>query len=969
MSDTAIDVSWGAATDNVGVTAYRVERCQGAGCASFAQVATTSSPAYSDSGLTGDTTYRYRVRAEDAAGNLGPYAAVGEATTPAPPDTEPPTAPGPVTATAVNQAAIDVNWTAATDNVGVTGYRVERCQGAGCADFLQVAAPAGTSYQDTGLTAGTTYRYRVRAEDAAGNPGAYSTVGGADTPGVSGLVAAYSFDAGSGTTLADDSGNGNVGQILGATWTAAGKYGQALSFNGNGNYVDLGDPAGLRLTGSMTWSAWVYATGTPADDGQIIAKSGSGGGNLGWQFKTSPDTGPHTFGVAVSSNGATNTQRYSTTVRALNTWYYVAGVYDAAARTLHIYVNGVLDDGTLSGSVPAAQYDPAENVAIGRRNGGFYFQGTIDEVRLYDRALTAAEVQADMNTPLGTAVPDTQPPTAPGGLTATAASGTQVDLSWGAAADTVGVTGYRVERCAGAGCTTFVEVAAPSGTSYSDTGVLPATTYRYRVRAADGAGNLGPYSSIAAASTPSGADTQAPSAPGAVAAAAVSSSAIEVSWGPATDNVGVTGYRIERCAGAGCTTFVEVAAPSGTSYGDTGLAGATPYRYRVRAADAAGNLGPYASVATAATLDGEAPSAPGTLVATAANGSQVELIWGAATDDAGVTAYRVERCEGAGCAAFVQVATPSAPGYTDTELASGTPYRYRVRAADAAGNLGPYSNVADVTTPATPPGLVAAYAFDAGSGTTAEDVSGHGNTGTIVGATWTSAGRYGDALSFNGRTSYVNLGNPAGLRLTGSMTWSAWVYATGTPADDGQIVTKSGEGSGAAGWQFKTSPDTGPHTFGVAVSSNGATHTQRYSATIRALRTWYYVAGVYDAAARTLHIYVNGALDDGVLNGTVPASQYDPAQNVTIGRRSGGFYFQGVIDEVRVYDRALTAAEIQLDMNTPLAALAAGAPAGSTSLPPSADSASTPAAATRPTAEAMPALPPALPPRARHPSR
>ena len=50
----------------------------------------------------------------------------------------------------------------------------------------------------------------------------------------------------------------------------------------------------------------------------------------------------------------------------------------------------------------------------------------------------------------------------------------------------------------------------------------------------------------------------------------------------------------------------------------------------------------------------------------------------------------------------------------------------------------------------------------------------------------------------------------------------------------------------------------------------------------------------------------------------MPASQYDPAENVTIGRRSGGFYFQGVIDEVRVYGRALTAAEIQADMTTPL---------------------------------------------------
>ena len=89
----------------------------------------------------------------------------------------------------------------------------------------------------------------------------------------------------------------------------------------------------------------------------------------GWQLKTSPDTGPHTFGVRLA--GATNTlaQRYSTTVRSLNVWHHVAGVYNASAQTLDIYVNGVLDNGTLSGTVPASQINSAVNVNIGRRSG------------------------------------------------------------------------------------------------------------------------------------------------------------------------------------------------------------------------------------------------------------------------------------------------------------------------------------------------------------------------------------------------------------------------------------------------------------------------------------------------------------------------------------------------------------------------------------------------------------------------
>jgi hypothetical protein len=145
----------------------------------------------------------------------------------------------------------------------------------------------------------------------------------------------------------------------------------------------------------MTIEAWVRAAANPPDDGQIVAKSDG----TGWQFKTSPDTGVHTFGLGVSDSGGL-TQRYSTTARSLSTWYHVAGVYDATAGTLSTYVNGVLDNGILNGAIPAAQFNQAVNVNIGRRTGGFYFNGLIDEVRIYNRALSSAEIQTDMNTPL-----------------------------------------------------------------------------------------------------------------------------------------------------------------------------------------------------------------------------------------------------------------------------------------------------------------------------------------------------------------------------------------------------------------------------------------------------------------------------------------------------------------------------------------------------------------------------------------
>jgi len=98
-------------------------------------------------------------------------------------------------------------------------------------------------------------------------------------------------------------------------------------------------------------------------------------------------------------------------------------------------------------------------------------------------------------------VPDTQPPTAPGSLAAIAASGSQVNLMWMAATDDVGVTGYLVERCQGAGCTAFAQIASVSATAFNDTGLSANTSYSYRVRATDAAGNLGPYSNVASATT------------------------------------------------------------------------------------------------------------------------------------------------------------------------------------------------------------------------------------------------------------------------------------------------------------------------------------------------------------------------------------------------------------------------------------------------------------------------------------
>ena len=102
---------------------------------------------------------------------------------------------------------------------------------------------------------------------------------------------------------------------------------------------------------------------------------------------------------------------------------------------------------------------------------------------------------------LGAGVPDTTSPTVPTNLQASVASETQINLSWSASTDNVAVTGYKLERCQGSSCTNFVQVATPTTTSFNDTILVANTTYRYRVRATDAAGNLSNYSSVANAIT------------------------------------------------------------------------------------------------------------------------------------------------------------------------------------------------------------------------------------------------------------------------------------------------------------------------------------------------------------------------------------------------------------------------------------------------------------------------------------
>ena len=466
----------------------------------------------------------------------------------------------------------------------------------------------------------------------------------------------------------------------------------------------------------------------------------------------------------------------------------------------------------------------------------------------------------------------------------------------------MGVTGYLVER-ENPGSSSFVQIGTTTGTTYSDTGLTANSTYSYRVRATDAAGNLSAFSNVASATTPAP-DTQPPTAPGNLTATAASGSQINLSWTASTDNVGVTGYLVER-KNPGSSSFVQIGTTTGTTYSDTGLTANSTYSYRVRATDAAGNLSPFSNVAGATTqgADTQPPTAPTNLTATASAG-QINLSWTASTDNVGVTGYLVER-ENPGSSSFVQIGTTTGTTYSDTGLTANSTYSYRVRATDAAGNLSPYSNVAGATTPATTPGLVAAYSFSEGTGTTVADASGNGNTGTIANATWTTSGKYGNGLVFNGTSARVTIPDSTSLHLTTGMTLEAWVNPSTVTSAWRDVIYKGND-------NYFLEGTSDPNTVPAGGGTLGSTAVETYGTVALAANTSAHLAETYDGA--TLRLYVNGTQVSSLAHTGNIATSTNPLQ---IGGDSiYGQYFKGTIDEVRVYNAALTASQVQLDMNS-----------------------------------------------------
>ncbi len=202
-TQTTIDLTWIAATDNVGVIGYDVYQGN-------TMITTVTNTMHQVTGLTAGTAYTFKVLAKDAAGNESRFSNVVTASTlpEDTTDTEAPTEPTELMASNETQTTIDLSWIAATDNVGVTGYDVYQGD-------VKIASVNDVRYQATGLTAGTEYMFKVLAKDAAGNESRFSNVVTAST------LPEDTMDTEAPSTPTELTASNIMQTTLSLTWTAS----------------------------------------------------------------------------------------------------------------------------------------------------------------------------------------------------------------------------------------------------------------------------------------------------------------------------------------------------------------------------------------------------------------------------------------------------------------------------------------------------------------------------------------------------------------------------------------------------------------------------------------------------------------------------------------------------------------------------------------------------------------------------
>jgi chitodextrinase len=510
----------------------------------------------------------------------------------------------------------------------------------------------------------------------------------------SGLVAAYPLNENAGPTAFDASPEDNDGALNGASWTSAGRFGGAVTFDGANDWITVFDDPSLDLTNSLTLEAWVKPRELGSVWRTVIMKEQPAGLSYGLYGETSSGR------PSGSVNVGTELDTRAPSPLQLNSWTHLAGTYDGA--TLRLYLNAKqVSTRSISGNLITS--GSALRVG-GNAVWSEWFDGTIDEVRVYRRVLSSREIAKDMTSPIKVAA-DAAPPSAPTLFAATGSTPTSVSVAWSPATDDTGVAGYGLYRIGG--------LVSTTGTaSYTFGGLACGTTYTFAVDAFDAVGNRSAQASLFAATSACPLpDTQAPTPPAALLPTSSTQSSVSVSWTPSTDNVGVTGYELFR-------NGTSVGTTTGTSYTVAGLLCGTSYTLGVEAFDAAGNSSPKSSLtaSTNACPDTTPPSTPTGLASTGATQTSISVSWNASTDNVAVTGYGLYRNGTSTGSTAAGTRT-----YTFGSLSCGTSYTLEADAYDAGGNRSGKASLTASTSacpPPPPPGsanvFVAANGSDAG---------------------------------------------------------------------------------------------------------------------------------------------------------------------------------------------------------------------------------------------------------------
>jgi chitodextrinase len=521
VSATQINLSWTAATDNVGVTGYNVRR-NGVLVATLGAVTT-----FQNNSLAASTTYSYTVQAFDAAGNVSGQSTAASATTQTVPDTTAPSTPTGLSATAVSTSQINLSWTAATDNVGVTGYNVYR------GGVLIATLGTVTTFQNTALAASTTFSYTVRALDAAGNLSAPSSPASATTQAAPDTTAPSIPSGLTATTVSATQIN--------LSWTASTDNVGVTGYNVRRDGVLIATLGAVTtfqnnsLAGSTTYSYTVQAFDAA---GNVSAASSPASATT----QPVPDTTAPSAPTGLSAAAVSATQ--------------INLSWSAATDNVGVTGYNVYRGGLLIASLGAVT--SFQNTGLAPSTSYTY------TVRALDAAgnLSVPSASAVTSTP---AAPDTTAPSIPSGLTGTAVSSVQINLSWAASTDNVGVTGYNIYRGG-------IQIATLGAvTTFQNTGLTASTTYSYTVRARDAAGNVS-GESLAASVTTRAPDTTA-----------------ILTWDAVTAP-GLSGYRVYYGTAPG--TYLQAkgqgiaVAGNVTTHTVTGLTSGIRYFFAVTAFDA-----------------------------------------------------------------------------------------------------------------------------------------------------------------------------------------------------------------------------------------------------------------------------------------------------------------------------------------------------------------------------------------------